>query len=208
MPIYDEARVLDWKGHLDIVSKRPGEVELILSYAQKTGGPVFELACCAGRMTMELAKENFEVYGLDASWPAIEMGLEAIKKLTPEVRPRIHFIQGDMRCFSFRKQVPLIIIAYNSLWFNLNEEEAEQCIQCIIDNLSPEGLFLIDKPEIYRPEDLNVDDDIRKKWWKAMAVKYNFEFTVKNYCFWALAHEPKENQAYLMRDQMFVGKKL
>ena len=208
MPIYDEARVLDWKGHLDTLSKRPGEVEFILSYAQKIGGPVLELACCAGRMTVELAKENFEVYGLDASWPAIEMGFEATKKLTQEVGARIHFIQGDMCCFSFRRQFPLIIIAYNSFWFNLNENEAEQCIKCIMDNLQSGGLFLIDKPEIYRPEHLNVDDDIRKKWWKAMAVKYNFEFTIKNYCFWARTHELKKNQAYLMRDQMLVGKKL
>jgi ubiquinone/menaquinone biosynthesis C-methylase UbiE len=47
----------------DYVQDRP----LWIEYAQKCGSPVLELACGTGRVLIPLAKEGFEVTGLDSN---------------------------------------------------------------------------------------------------------------------------------------------
>lgn len=179
MPIYDEKRTKEIRGHLwdsrDVgnFERYDDEFRFFIGYAARTGGPILELACGAGRMMMELAKAKHEIYGIDASWPAIKLGLEATEELPPDVRQRIHFKLGDMRQFSFEKPFPLIIIPYISFWYNLDSmEEAEKCLTCILSNLKTGGLFIVDAPIKYV---------FHYGWWEKMSLKLGFTFGYRNY---------------------------
>ena len=179
MPIYDEEHTRKVRGHLwdsrevGSFERYDGEFRFFIGYAAKTGGPILELACGAGRMMMELAKNGFEIFGIDASRPAIKMGLEAVEKLPLNVQQRIHFVFGDMCRFHFRKPFPLIIIPFNSFWYNLvTKEKAEKCLYCILDNLETGGFFVIDKPTKYV---------FHYEWWEKMSLKLGFTFGYRNY---------------------------
>jgi SAM-dependent methyltransferase len=170
MPIYDRDRARFCGGYLNAMDN-PAEINYFLSWARKSGEPILALACGAGRIMIKLAKAGFKVYGLDASRPMLEIGQETIKKLDPSIRERLHFIQGNMHNFAFRTKFPLIIIPYDSFWFNLNEEEAEACIRCIVDHLTQNGVFVIDTP-LYKDFET---------WWQQIIEKYNLVITLDNY---------------------------
>lgn len=177
--IYDEERVREIHGHLwdnrgvGNFSRHDGEFEFFIGYAAKTSEPILELACCSGRIMMELAEAGHEVFGIDASEPAIKLGLKAIRELPMSVRQRIHFIMADMRQFHFRKPFPLIIIPFNSFWYVLpTKEEAEKCLTCILNNLKPGGLFIIDTP---------IKFVFHYWWWNRMSSELGFTFGYRNY---------------------------
>jgi len=179
VPIYDEKRAKEIRGHLwdsrnvGSFERYDNEFKFFIGYAAKTGGPILELACGAGRMMMELAKAGFEIFGIDAFWPMIRMGLGAVEELPSNVQQRIHFIFGDMRQFRFPKPFPLIIIPFNSFWYVLpTKEEAEKCLRCILNNLKTDGFFIIDTP---------IEFVFHYWWWNRMFKELGFTFGYRNY---------------------------
>ncbi|OHB22448.1 MAG: hypothetical protein A2939_02705 [Parcubacteria group bacterium RIFCSPLOWO2_01_FULL_48_18] len=107
----------------------------------------------------------------------ITIGLTARAKLPPEIRRNIHFCIGDMRSFSFEIQFPLIIIPFHSFWSNMNRAEAEQCVRCILDVLTPAGVFLVDTPTLNDEFLLGSKYD----WWVETAEKFKFSFRMERY---------------------------
>ena len=75
---------------------RPGPCEAFYrDLARQTGGPILELACGTGRLTLPLARDGHEVVGLDAS-PAM---LQATQDKADAEGVEIAFVQQDMRAF-------------------------------------------------------------------------------------------------------------
>ncbi len=176
MPVYSEYLAEQVDGYLyRDRTQADGEFDYFLEWARKTGGPVLELACGAGRIMMDLAQRGFETYGIDMSKPMIDRGIKAMAiNLPPAVMRRVHFIFADMRCFSFRKKFPLIIIPFTSFWFNLNRDGAWQCLECILKNLAPGGVFLIDDPQA----DF---DSSYQQWWEKAARELGVTYTTELY---------------------------
>lgn len=171
---------------------REGEFKFFIGEAKKSRGPVLDLACCAGRMLMVLARAGIEVFGLDASLPALQLAQKAMKKLSKRQQKRIRLIQGDMRHFHFRRPFSLVIIPYHSFWYNLLlsvdgfrtaelsvesvKKDAEKCIKSIMESLKPRGKFIIDFP-------VNYTDPPFLMWWNSMVKKYKFKFKITDpYC--------------------------
>ena len=91
---------------------RPGPCEAFYrDLARQTGGPILELACGTGRVTLPLARDGHEVVGLDAS-PAM---LQATQDKADAECVEIAFVQQDMRAFDLGRRFPLIILCCNSL---------------------------------------------------------------------------------------------
>lgn len=197
MPIYSEEYAQDTRGYLHSfrddgnIERREGEFNFFSTYAKEAGGQVLELACGAGRVMMEMAKRGFTVFGIEASPHMLKIGIDAVSNLPLRIQRRIHFIQGDMTQFAFKKKFKLIIIPFHSFWFNLDEQGAKECLSCIMDNLKPNGVFIIDNPFGYCN---------RQTWWAEMAKKYGFDFEWKDY-------DPKFNPEYSYY-QIIVGRKI
>ena len=154
MPIYDTQKAKRINGYLekheDPLIGSPRFVEefiFIMGYAQRTGGPILELACGAGRVMRAVACMGFDIYGIDASRPMLEMGMRVKQQLPQEMQDRMHVIQSDMRSFKLNRMFPLIIIPFSSFWYNLDHEGAVACLRSIMSHLTPKGFFLIDAPK-------------------------------------------------------------
>src|SRR5215218_8149650 len=86
---------------------RPGPCEAFYrDLARKTGGPILELACGTGRLTIPLARDGHEVVGLDAS----RTMLRAARAKAEAEDLDIAFVQADMRSFDLGQRFPLIIL--------------------------------------------------------------------------------------------------
>jgi SAM-dependent methyltransferase len=120
---------------------RPGPCEAFYrDLARQTGGPILELACGTGRLTIPLASEGHEVVGLDAS----RAMLRATQAKAQAEDLEITFVQGDMRAFDLGRRFPLVILCCNSLAHLTSNEDVQAGLACVLKHLSPGGLFVFD----------------------------------------------------------------
>ena len=107
MSVYDAiARVYDpWSASVT------EDVEFYVEEARASGGPVVELACGTGRISVPVAKAGISVIGVDASAGMLEVAREyaAAEGVALDLR------QGDMREPPVEERVPLVLIPFRSL---------------------------------------------------------------------------------------------
>ena len=141
---------------------QPGPCEAFYrAVAAETGGPVLELACGTGRLTIPLAGDGHEVVGLDAS-PAM---LAAARTKADTVGDGLTFVEADMRAFDLGRRFALIVLSCNSLAHMTRTEDLRACLAAVRRHLAPGGLFAFDvvNPDIRalaRPETEPVRLDI------------------------------------------------
>jgi SAM-dependent methyltransferase len=113
-----------------------GYVEFWLSQASISGGPILELGCGTGKLSIPLAEAGFSVVGLDNS-PAL---LQFAASKNGDVR----WTDGDMRNFDLNERFALIMLPSNNLGHLHAPEDFEGCIRSVKKHLLPGGVFVID----------------------------------------------------------------
>ncbi|RWM77505.1 MAG: class I SAM-dependent methyltransferase [Mesorhizobium sp.] len=108
--------------------------------ACSTGGPILELACGTGRLTIPLALDGHEVVGLDASYPMIR----AARAKADKSRAKVEFVVGDMRRFDLGRSFSMVIVSCNSLAHLRANEDIVECLSRIARHLVPGGLLAFD----------------------------------------------------------------
>jgi SAM-dependent methyltransferase len=104
------------------------------------GGPVLELACGSGRLTIPIAQSGVEIVGADSS---LSM-LEAARAKAAAAGVTVKFFAADMRDFSLPTRYSLIILAGNSLQHLLTAEDLKQCLASSRRHLAPGGRLVFD----------------------------------------------------------------
>jgi len=119
----------------------PGPCEAFYTrLARQAGGPILELACGTGRLSIPLARAGYSVTGLDLS-PAM---LRRAARKAERDGVRVEFLAGDMRDFDLGRRFPLIVLSCNSLAHLLTPAEAKACLARIRQHLEPDGIFAFD----------------------------------------------------------------
>jgi len=94
----DFTRFYDWS-----YSERKEDIPFYVRLARECGSPVLEVACGTARVLIPLAREGFEVVGIDFSEHMLAIAREKLEKESPEVRRRVSLVQADMREFDLGK---------------------------------------------------------------------------------------------------------
>lgn len=130
------------------------DIPLWIEYTQKCKSPILELACGTGRVLIPLAKEGFEVTGLDSNESMLKKAKEKIKKENQEVQNRIKLIKSDMTDFQIKKKFNLILIVFNSFQHLLTIQDQDNCLKSIDRHLTDNGKLVITVfyPDLTRPE--------------------------------------------------------
>src|SRR5918995_2745625 len=135
---------------------RPGPCERYYrALTRRVGGPVLELACGTGRLTIPIAADGHEVVGLDASPAMLRRARQKAESWSSRWRARyaraddcddlnLTFLAGDMRSFDLARQFPLIIVSCNSLAHLVTNDELKTCFATVLRHLAPGGLFAFD----------------------------------------------------------------
>jgi ubiquinone/menaquinone biosynthesis C-methylase UbiE len=130
------------------------DIPLWIEYAQTWGSPILELACGTGRALIPLAKEGFEITGLDSNESMLKKAKEKIKKVPQEIQNRIKLIKSDMTDFELKEKFNLILIVFNSFQHLLTIQDQDNCLKSIHRHLKDEGRLIITVfyPDLTRPE--------------------------------------------------------
>jgi len=133
-------------------------VEWFSGLARRTGGPILELGCGTGRITVPIAQDGHHVVGLDRSAAMLERAERRARRASVEVR----WVEGDMRAFSFNEAFALIFVAFNS-FLMLDADDRWACLARMREHLAPRGRVAIDvfqpDPEIVVGKDGGVVDE-------------------------------------------------
>lgn len=103
--------------------------------AQETGGPVLEIACGTGRVSIPIARSGYSVTGLDIVPAMLE------RARGKSIGLPIRWVEGDARTFDLGEQFHLIFLTGNAFQAFLTNADQEALLGRVRAHLSGEGLF-------------------------------------------------------------------
>jgi SAM-dependent methyltransferase len=127
------------------------DVEFYVEEAVAAGGPVVELACGTGRISVPLAKAGVRVIGVDGSAGMLEVAREHAAAAGVELDLRL----GDMREPPVRERVPLVLIPFRSLLHMTTEGDRLRAPRTARELLLPGGRLVFD---VFAPSREDVEE--------------------------------------------------
>jgi SAM-dependent methyltransferase len=119
----------------DIEDNTDTGIAFYTALAQETGGPVLELACGTGRVSIPIARLGFAVTGLD-----IVPAMVALARSKSAGLPT-RWVEGDARAFELGEQFRLIYLTGNAFQAFLTRADQEALLERVRAHLHDEGLF-------------------------------------------------------------------
>lgn len=104
------------------------------------GARILELCCGTGRLTIPIAKEGYNINGVDIT----SSMLKQAKAKALENDLEIDFIQADIRTLDLPKKYDLIFIPFNSIHHLYQNEDIFRAFNVVKNHLKENGLFLLD----------------------------------------------------------------
>ncbi len=135
MGVYAEFYDLEYGDFLD-------DLAMYVGFAARTGGPILELGCGTGRLLVPLAKEGYEVTGVDISAKMLERARE--KAIAAGVSEKVELIEGDVRTFSAAREYPLAISAVSSFMALDSLEKQISGLVNVRRAMRPGGILILD----------------------------------------------------------------
>ena len=124
------------------------DIPFYSNHASKLGGPVLELGCGTGRISLTLARTGIDVVGVDSSPEMLRIGQSKISGL-PIGSGSLSFIEADMRNMTITDRgVPdsynLIILPFRTFLSLLSFADQIQTLNNITRHLAPGGQLIFD----------------------------------------------------------------
>jgi SAM-dependent methyltransferase len=124
----------------------PGDLDLYLSVARRTGGPILELAVGSGRLAVPLANAGYEVTGVDIEPAMLDRARQRLAAAPSAVRAQLDLVEGDILdlrlpaagTFNF------CFIALNSLLLLGRRDAQREAVRTMAAHLAPGGLAIVD----------------------------------------------------------------
>src|SRR6266550_1515958 len=135
IPLSREGRHYDLMNS-DIVADIPFYVE----EARRAGGPVLELACGTGRLTIPIAQSGIDITGLDQC-PSM---LARARAKAGAAGVAIPFVESDCRNFELEQKFALIFMAFNSMQLLHDWASIAALFRNVRRQLAPGGRFIFD----------------------------------------------------------------
>ena len=112
-------------------------------------GPVLELGCGTGRVSLPLARAGVRLVGIDRSAPMLE---RARQRLTRSRGPaqaghdrRLHLVRGDIRTLPFEDEsFPMVLAPYGILQSLIRPRDLTAALASVARVLAPGGTFGVD----------------------------------------------------------------
>ena len=101
---------------------------------------ILELCCGTGRLTLPIAKDGYNITGIDNT-PSM---LEQAKVKSAQAGLQIKFIEADIRSLDLPEKYDLIFIPFNSIHHLYLNEDLFKAFNVVKRHLKEGGLFLLD----------------------------------------------------------------
>jgi SAM-dependent methyltransferase len=127
--VRSRAERYDWE-LAQVAGRQDQDLESYSELAQSTGGPVLELGCGTGRLTVPLG--------------AVGLDIDADMLAVARRRGARQLVRADMRRFALARRFGLVAIPYNSLQLLLSDDDRVSCLRCAVRHLSPAGVVALE----------------------------------------------------------------
>ncbi|MDD5628352.1 MAG: class I SAM-dependent methyltransferase [Elusimicrobia bacterium] len=124
----------------DACNHRGDDLPFYLACARAARGPVLELCCGSGRLTIPLARAGIDITGLDFT-PAM---LGRARRKARQAGLSLRLVRGDMRRASLGRRFKLVFIPFNSLQNTYAIRDVERVLANVRRHLAPGGRFVFD----------------------------------------------------------------
>lgn len=142
---YELAHLYDWPGSLDFAQQIQGRVTRALAEHQVfPPARLVDLACGTGTLAIELARQGYDVLGLDLSASMIALARKKHAQQPGNPALKLRFQTDDMRFFLLDEPVDAVLCHYDSLNHLSNESELRGTLIQVAQALRPDGVFLFD----------------------------------------------------------------
>jgi SAM-dependent methyltransferase len=117
--------------------------------ARQVRGPVLELGCGTGRISLPLARAGIAVVGIDRSGPMLERAakrLAAWRRRQPRrAKNRLRLVRGDIRYLPFAPaSFDAVLAPYGILQSLVRDKDLKATLDAVAGVLAPGGLFGVD----------------------------------------------------------------
>jgi SAM-dependent methyltransferase len=128
------------------LAEDPGDVELYLALAARTGGPVLEIAAGSGRVAVPLAAAGHEVTIVDNDPAMLARAAKLAAEAGPEVAARLESVEADLIDLKLPggARFHLAILALNSILLLESRDTQQAAIETMARHLEPGGLAIVD----------------------------------------------------------------
>ena len=146
----------DWADIYDAVyADLTHDIDFYVEQARACGGPVLELGCGTGRVSLAIAAAGIDITGIDIS-PRMIAAAQA-KAERRGLSERCIFQSGDMADLQIADRFPLVIMPFRSFQSMLTVEEQRMALAGVREWLAPEGRLAFDtfNPDVRQLADEN-----------------------------------------------------
>ncbi len=116
---------------------------LIQTYAPATT-TILELGCGTGNHAMLLAKEGYQVHGVDLSQEMLGYANERCDRLSPALATRLQFSQGDLRQVRLDRKFDVVLSLFHVISYQTNNEDLLAAFETAKAHLVPGGILIFD----------------------------------------------------------------
>ena len=112
--------------------------------AERANGPILELGCGTGRVTIPVARTGARVVGVDRSAEMLGYALKRTRRIRSRLRPA--WLLGDIRFlpFSSSARFDLVMAPYGILQSLVRESDLAATLSSVHRVLAPNGTFGVD----------------------------------------------------------------
>ncbi len=135
LALYEDAEFYDWE-----FADRDRELPLFRRLAREADGPVLEVGCGTGRLTLPIAADGVDICGLDVSAPMLARARTKAAAAGLEVR----WIEDDCRALPPAPAYALIFSATNAMQHLLDIDAVLAFLTAARRALRPRGRLVID----------------------------------------------------------------
>ena len=121
-----------------------GDVDFYRRLAGETGGPILDVGCGTGRVSVARAADGHEVLGVDLSGAMLRQAEGKRAALPAEVAARLSFQQADLATLDLGRDFPVVITPSRVFQFMLTTDAQRQALAALRSHLRPDGRLVLD----------------------------------------------------------------
>ncbi|HEY8745371.1 MAG TPA: class I SAM-dependent methyltransferase [Chloroflexota bacterium] len=105
------------------------DIAWVVRLAGATGGPVADLGCGTGRLTLPLAAAGYTVHAVDHSPPMLAQLRAKLARQSSLVRQRVQIEQAELTAWNaLARDVALVVVGYNTFAALLTADDQLRCL--------------------------------------------------------------------------------
>jgi predicted TPR repeat methyltransferase len=105
---------------------------------------ILELGCGTGAHAIPLAKQGFNIHGIDSSHSMLKQAEIKRDHLTPTIKTQLEFSHGDVRTFRAGKRFDAVVSLFHVLGYQVSNQDVISMFETAAIHLAPGGLFVFD----------------------------------------------------------------